>query len=116
MPPKSAHRNGLAAAATVTFPTWDDLQAEALEDVEPYKLPISADEVLTIQCPSSDAMTALGHAQRTGDENAAAVALFGEENAARVLELAGPKPFVVLAKLTDKVLGYYQTGGKNLGD
>lgn len=80
--------------------------AEATEGIEDYELPIGAEEVLVIPCPTGDQMQAFGAATRAMDDNAAAVAIFGE-HAPRILELTADKPFFVRAKILTKIMTHY---------
>jgi hypothetical protein len=104
-----------AAAAETHFQTWDELMSEATEGIEDFRLPISAEEVLVIKCPTGDQMKAFGLATRSMDDEAAAVALFGE-NADRILELTGDKPFFVRAKILGKVMEHYGMQAGQLGE
>lgn len=93
-------------ADTPRFKTWDEYVEEATTGVEPFRLPVSAEEELEIECPTGDDLVAVGEAQRTQDMAALAVAVFGD-HAGRILQLAGPRPFTIINRLVNDVMAHY---------
>lgn len=105
MPPNRP-KLAAAAAASTKFLQWDEFVEEASGGVEPFVLQISEDDTLELPCPTGDQMAAFGVAQRSMDDNAAAVALFGDA-APRIIQLTADKPFFVRAKLFAKMMEHY---------
>jgi hypothetical protein len=102
--PKTAQK----AAANVEYVTWDEFVDEATRHVTPYQILLPGDdEPTTIPCPTGLQMEALGEANSRMDDAAAAVAIFGEALAPRILELTADKPFTVRASLFAKVMAHY---------
>lgn len=108
----SPTKPGLTAVQEVHVETWDEFLAEATKDLKPFRMPLPDGDVLEVECPSSDDLTAVGAAQQTGDTAAMAVAVFGDQ-AAKVLTLVGALPFPVMLKLVGKVMAHY---GQSLSD
>src|SRR3954454_23242910 len=108
-------RLATAAAAETQFPTFNEILAEANEGVENYRLPITDDEVLVIPCPTGDQMKAFGLATRNMDDEAAALAIFGE-HADRILELTGGEKFYVRAIILGRVMKHYGMQAAQLGE
>lgn len=75
--------------ATKKLSSWDTYVKEASHSLE---LPVSKTETLTIESPTTSALKAFNVALAAGDEMAMINALVGDENAARLLELAEDKP------------------------
>jgi hypothetical protein len=100
-------------ASEVTFPTWDELVAEARIDKPDYILPLPDGSVLTIPCPSGDAYIDLVRAQRTGNAVAVLEALLPDSieqgKLRRALRGTKEKPvhFPIIDVIAGKVLRYY---------
>lgn len=104
MPPRP--KLATAAAASTKFVQWDEFLEDANRGVDPFVLQIGADELLEVPCPTGDQMAAFGAAQRSMDDNAAAVALFGDA-APRIIQLTADQPFFIRAKLFGKMMEHY---------
>lgn len=103
-PPKTAQD----AAEDYHYATWNEFVEEATANVKPFGLLLPDDTEPTIfPCPSGDQMEAFGAAGRAMDDTAAAVALFGVDLAPRILQLSAGQPFVVRARLFQKVMAHY---------
>lgn len=100
-------------AAELEYVTWDTFVEEATRDLTPYKLLLPGDdEPIEISCPTGAQMEALGAAQASMDDAAAAAAIFGE-HADRILTLTAGLPFTVRARLFAQVMTHY---GQSFGD
>ena len=106
------------------YPTWDQYVQEATGHIEPFVLPLPpppdapegyVPEQVEVPCPTGGQMTALAMAQQAGDDNAAFVAIFGEDLAPRLLAATADLPFVVRAKLVQRVMMHYGTQVADLG-
>ena len=64
-------------AKNTTFKTWDQYTEEAAHD--PFELPVSKDEVITIQAPTGASLIQWARAYRTGDMEAMLITLCGEQ-------------------------------------
>jgi hypothetical protein len=101
------------AAASTHFQTWDEYMEEATQGLTPYLQPLpptddDPDPVpAEIPCPSSEQLSALTAAQESGSDEAAFVALFGEELAPRLLLATAGKPFVIRAKMISGLMMHY---------
>lgn len=111
--------------ASPKYPTWNGFVEEATSTIEPYLQPLPPPEdappdyqpeVVEVPCPDGDAMEDLTEAQKRGDDDAAFVIVFGEENAARLLEATAKMPFVVRARLLAGVLRHYGLQAANQGE
>jgi len=105
----SAPSNGLKAASTFEYKTWDTYVTEA--QVEPYPLKVSADETLVIECPTGADIKSYALAQRTGNEDLAMVSLFGE-HAERVEQLSAGAPHGALRHLVEDVARHFKIVGE----
>ena len=114
--PRSGRPSNLRPVEVPEFETFEDLLTEATGDVKPYKLVVSDEETLVIECPSSDDMDDLAVAEATRDRAMMLEAVFGE-HADRIGELTGGKPFPVLGKLVERVMMHYGLqDGANRGE
>jgi hypothetical protein len=96
-----------AEAGQVDYDTFDSIMEEAQRGVTPYRILLPGDEEPTeIPCPSGRQMKAFGVATRMLDDDAAALALFGEYGP-RFIELTEDLPFYVRAQLLAKLMGHY---------
>lgn len=111
--PRSGKPNLRPAPEVPEFETFEDLLQEAQGDLVPYKLVVSEDETLVIECPTGDDMDDLAEAESNRDKAAMLEAVFGE-HADRVDELTRDKPFMVIGKLVERVLTHYGLQGDNL--
>lgn len=102
MPP----RPRLVKDEALEFPSWDQRVAEAQAAAVPYRVPISADETLEFPCPLGADLISLATAQSTQDLAGMATAVFGKQ-ATRVLQLTADQPFVLLVKLVNDVMSFY---------
>jgi hypothetical protein len=110
----AAPKTALKAASETHYVTWDEFVEEATKDIEPFAMVLPGDdEPTTFPCPTGDQMQAFGEAGRSMDDAAAAVALFGDELAPRILTLTGAQPFTVRAKLFQRIMAHY---GMQMGD
>jgi hypothetical protein len=108
------------------YPTWNGFVEEATEGMETYLQPLPPPEgdlpegyepeVVEVPCPDGDTMEALTDAQRRGDDNAAFVLIFGEDNAVRLLTATASLPFTVRARLLAGVMNHYGLQAANLGE
>jgi hypothetical protein len=109
----SAPKTAAKAAAKVHFATWDEFVTEATKGIEPYVQPVppTADDPhpdpVEVPCPTGDQLVALGAAQTGGSDEAAFVAIFGEELAPRLLLATGSLPFTVRAQMIQKLMMHY---------
>lgn len=85
---------------------WDEFVQEATPDVEPWQKRMPDGELLTVNCPTSDQLDLVAVHQGQGDVPGMATALFGQD-AAKILELTGAKPFTVRVRLINDVLAHY---------
>lgn len=77
--------------------SWDSYVREAKEVYSEIDL---GDEVIRVYIPSSNAMDKIG---ATDDQWTQLAALLGEENCARLREVAGDAPVTALQKLVEDV-------------
>jgi hypothetical protein len=84
---------------------WDQYVADAAR--EPVELPITADEVLTIQMPSGGALRRMSRALGDNDLDTVMRELLGEQAGNRVLELFDSAPAGTLNKLVEDVMGEF---------
>lgn len=103
-----------AAANTKVVRQWDEYVSEATRDVEPWTQALPDGEVVEVPCPSSDAMEALGAAQRTGDTVAMVIAVFGPDIAPKILDATAKLPFYVRMRLINEVAMHYGMKAANL--
>jgi hypothetical protein len=108
-------RTALKAASetTVSFPTWDELVAEATVDLEPYQIPFADGSVIEVPCPTGDMYLDLVAAQKRGDAAGILEALF-PDNVERIKirkHMRGTKEhpvhFPIVDVLAGKILRYY---------
>lgn len=100
------------------FDTFDEMMADATDDVAPFVMPVPRwdpetderlpDEKVTFPCPTGDQMEDWNIAARGGDDYAAYIALYGEDVAERLWRATGTLPFVKRATLMSKILVHYQ--------
>ena len=99
-----------------TYPVWDTYVAEATANITPYVQPLPppanvpegyVPEYIEVPCPDGDQMDAVSAAQRAGDDNAAFVAIFGPDVAARLLTATQSLPFIVRARILGDVMRHY---------
>ena len=81
---------------------WNQRVADAKRDA--VELPVSEDEVLIIEYPTKNQLTAFNAAARANDYDAMTVALLGEKAGNRIVELSGDEPGGVLDELLVDVL------------
>ncbi|NNG20495.1 hypothetical protein HJ590_13150 [Naumannella sp. ID2617S] len=86
------------------FRTWDSFVDEAR--IEPYKLPISDDEVLTIECPSGAALVHIGQGMRNGDLEVILASLCGD-SWDRINTLMATAPHGVLPNLVEAMMDHF---------
>lgn len=109
-------RLAAAEAATYEYQTWDAFIEESTKDLKPFGLVLPGDDEPTVfPCPTGAQMQALAVAQQNMDDEAAAVAVFGE-HAERIMDLTAGKPFVVRARLLGKVMEHYGLQAGALGE
>lgn len=107
-------QRGLKAVGDeLEFKSFDERLAEAEKIAVPYKLPVSAEETLEFPCPTGGDLVSLASAQAVQDLAGMAAAVFGDQ-AARVLELTAGKPFVVLVKLVNDLMSFYNLAVQDL--
>lgn len=89
------------------YETWDELFSEATADIEPFILPLPDGTRVEVPCPTGRQMEAFAVADRTRDENAAMVAMFGEELAPKLMLATADLPFFARAHLANKIMMHY---------
>lgn len=108
-----------------SYTNWNEYVQEATEGVTPFRLPLPppddapdgyVPEVAEVPCPDGDQMLAFAAAQRTGNDTAGLIAIFGEDLGVRLLEATAHLPFFVRAKLIADVMKHYGQQVQNLGD
>ena len=105
-------RPKLVDATGLSFKTFDQYVEEA-NAVKQFVLPISAEEAITVECPTSNGLIALADAQMRQDMLTMANIVFTTD-APRVLELVGDKRFTVLATIVNDIMQHYGMGGSQL--
>jgi hypothetical protein len=114
---KSANTTAADAAAELELvPLWDTYVADAHKDVKPWRMRLSPDEVLEVPCPTSAQMDELGAAQQSGDTLAMMTAVFGADDAPRVMDLTADLPFTVRLKLVRDVMMHYGMSLADMGE
>lgn len=116
-PRKPQLATAAAASTSSSFPTWDQLVAEATLDKPPYQLPLPATEVdgrkhretvLEIDVPDGDRYLDLSAAQRRGDAIGVLQALFPDlADQARVRAAMRGVHFPIVDVLAGKVLSHF---------
>lgn len=104
-----------AHAADVQFKSWDQYAQEVEAEIQPFKLPISDDETLTITCPTGLGLRDMARAQATGDFEGIVAAAFGDQ-AERMWELAGTAGFPVINRVLADVMAHYGRPVEQLGE
>jgi hypothetical protein len=81
---------------------WDQYVTEA--DREPLEVPLPGGESITVRVPSGGQIRAINRAQQAGDNDAAVIGLFGEQQGERLIALAEDAPSGALLELVKDVL------------
>lgn len=106
-PPKLATK----AASEVSFPTWDDLVAEATpeQQLTPYWIPFDKDgDGVSVPCPDGPQYLEIVAAQQVGDGNRILKAMISDDHdRARVIAKMRGVHFGIVDTLTSKILRYY---------
>lgn len=105
-PPKTAAK----AAAQLQVQSWDDYVAEATAGMTPFQKQLPDGSLLEVPCPTSDQMEAANVAQQREDSTGLVVAIVGDEQAPKVLELTATLPFTVRLRLCNDVMMHYGMG------
>jgi hypothetical protein len=109
----SRPRTAAKAASQVEYKGWAQYVQEATASMEPFRQPLPPTdedpepEPAEIACPTPEQLTLMAAAQSTGSDEAAFVALFGEELAPRLLLATAGLPFVVRAKMIGDLMMHY---------
>jgi hypothetical protein len=109
MPPRKPKLVAASGNSTSSFPTWDDLVAEAHEsaDMPPYQLPLPSG---TVEIPvlKGDRYLNLVAAQRRGDAPGVLDALFPDpRNRAKVVAAMKGADWTIVDVMSAKVLRYF---------
>lgn len=89
-----------------TVELWDEYVQDAEPDVEPWQKQLPDGTLLTVACPSSEAVDALGEAQAVGDVQSMIKAMFGDD-ADTIIELTKKKSFTLRVKMINDVMLHY---------
>lgn len=86
------------------FKTWDQYAEEARLD--PFKLPVSADETLVIECPTGVALMRIAEGVRRGDLELVLRSLTGEAWG-RIEQLLGGVGHKAMPSLTEDMMDHF---------
>lgn len=86
------------------FKTWDQYTQEA--EIDPFLLPVSKDETITIEAPTGVALLRITQGLRSGDLELILRSLAGE-HWDRILELLGSATHKALPSLTEDMLDHF---------
>lgn len=111
----SRPRTAAKAASQVGYSdvSWDQYVLEATASMEPFRQPLPPTDddpepkPAEVPCPTARQLRVLGDAQSSGSDEAAFVALFGEELAPRLLLATENLPFTVRAKMISALMMHY---------
>jgi hypothetical protein len=110
VPPRKRKPAGPVDTTGPTFPTWDDLVAEAHEaaDMPPYQIPLPRGKVVEIPVLKGDQYLDLLRANRSGNAPAALDAMFPDpRDRATVVAAMGSADWTIVDVLSAKVLRYF---------
>lgn len=86
------------------FRTWDSYVEEAR--IEPFRLQVSEDETLIVECPSGVALTRIAEGLRNGDLELILMNLTGDQWE-RIRELLGGAGHKALPRLTEDMMDHF---------